>query len=121
MFERLTSKVVLLALRGLTREIRHLREVQETWTDTYCRIHGHPPVYATPDPQPIPTTDFRVKVGQVITPGDYLTPWLIEELCLENGIPLTSDLDIEALALDRGWLLPNGEMAVHPRVFVENP
>lgn len=108
-FDRLT----LLSLRLAFRELRACHQLAKDWIDTYRQVHGLPPLYAETAAAPEPVT-FAEEIGKVLKPGDYLSYWAIGELALENNILVDDETNLEQLALDRGWISPEGHFLVLP-------
>jgi len=97
---------------GGLRELRRIREVLEVAVDSY-RAANHLPLAFT---KPILAEEMPegVPAGSILRPGDFQMVWFIEELAREYRVPLTAETDLEKLAIDRGWISPEGQLLVVP-------
>lgn len=96
------------------RELRAIRKVLESAVDSYRVVNGLSPIYAVLEPieDQSNTTD---RPGFVLRPGDFQLIWVIEELARENRIPITHETDLEKLALEYGWVSPDGKLLMVPK------
>lgn len=110
---RFADRLTLVAIRGVLREIRSLRETLRVGVDSYRVVNGLPPAFTSELPVGEGEGEGLPR-GSVIAPGDFQTVWMIEELCRERHIPLTVDTDLEQVALAQGWVSPEGTLLVWP-------
>ncbi len=104
--------------RQLIKELAGIRKALEWQVDTQRAGMGLPAVFVDPMPQEMVEEGGPGKSpgtrGTILHGGDYQLVWLIEELAAEFRVPLGPDTDLEALALERGWLSPDGKLQVIP-------
>lgn len=109
---KLGDRLTLVAVRVLLRELRRFRTTLKEGIDTYRLVHGLPSLYKEAEP-PIETPRAADRTG-FIREGDYLTPYLLQELAYEYHIPIDSDTDLEQLAVNRGWVDDKGTLLMLP-------
>lgn len=107
MFSRFGATLI----RGLFREIRGLRLAVEAGVDSYRSVNNLAPMFGEAEPaaEPLPRHS-----GSSIQDGDFLTPYLIEELFHEQRVPFDHTTDMEAVAKDLGWISPEGKFLLLP-------
>lgn len=127
LLDRLTSAVngavETNQARGVLKELRLIREALQVGVDSYRLVNGMPTLYGvpwTPDEQAEKSREIGegLTAGSIIRPGDYTTVWLIEELAKQFRVPITHETDLEALALERGWISPEGALLVIPEAAI---
>lgn len=112
---KLADRSILLALRLFTREARALRHAIEAQTDSYREVHHLPLLYQPAEPLLTAIRDApEATPGRFLRAGDFQSVYLIQELAAEFRIPLTDETDLEALAIDRGWVTPEGVFLQYP-------
>lgn len=112
LFGKLGDRLTLVAVRVLLRELRLFRQTMKEGIDTYRLVHGQPPLYSQPEPT-IESTRAADRKG-FIREGDFLTPYLLQELAYQYHVPIDSDTDLEALAVERGWVDDAGKLLMLP-------
>lgn len=110
MFERLSGHFGLLALRAATREFKLLRETLQVGIDSYRQVNKLEPIWKAEGPAAaVPAAEYD-PAG-----SNYLSVWCIEELAAEFHVPVTAEMDLEKLAIERGWMDANGKFILLPQ------
>lgn len=100
--------------KRLIDELAGIRKALEWQVDTQRAGMGLAPVFVDPMPEQPKDLTIAHTPGAILRGGDFQLVWLIEELAAEHRIPIEPDTDLEALALSRGWLSPDGKLQVVP-------
>lgn len=105
-------------LRRLVNELAGIRKALEVQVDTTRAGLGLPQVFVDPLPKGDPGlagAGEGMQPGRILHGGDFQLVWLLEELAAEQRVPVGPETDLEALALERGWLSPDGKLLVVPQ------
>lgn len=113
-FDAVRERIERRAARNSIRELRKLREVLEIGIDSYREANGLPKYFVKAIEEAPPEFESFSR-GGVIRPGEYQMIWMIEELAREFRVPITAETDLEALALERGWVSADGRLLMVPQ------
>lgn len=113
--DRIADLTDRVQVKALETQLDRIATALERLVDTQRESVGLPLYYVEAMPEEPADVGGAARAGSILHGGDYQLVWLIEELAREHRIPVRPETDLEALALERGWLSPEGKLLVVPQ------